>query len=270
MVGHVEWVEFAPVERMPVTGEIVHALDLWAEPAGGGAVAAVELARLAGRATLFTALGDDELGHRALAELQGLGVDVHAVFRRAPQRRAFTHVDAAGERTITVIGERSVPCAADDLPWRSLSGFDAVYLTGGDAGAVRAARAARVLTATPRALESLRSAGVVLDALVGSATDVGERYEAGDLDPEPGLVVRTNGASGGTFTRASGEAGAFTAATLPGPRVDAYGCGDCFAAGLTFGLAAGEPLEEALGRASRSGAAALCRRGAHGGAPAAR
>ena len=36
VVGHVEWVEFARVERVPVAGEIVHALDAWEEPGGGG------------------------------------------------------------------------------------------------------------------------------------------------------------------------------------------------------------------------------------------
>ena len=46
-----------------MAGEVVHATDPFEEPAGGGGVAAVQLARLAGQATLFTALGDDE--HRA-------------------------------------------------------------------------------------------------------------------------------------------------------------------------------------------------------------
>ena len=65
VIGHVEWVEFARVEHVPAPGEIVHALETWEEAAGGGAVAAVQLANLAGAATLFTALGSDELGRRA-------------------------------------------------------------------------------------------------------------------------------------------------------------------------------------------------------------
>ena len=55
VVGHVEWIEFVRVERVPLRGEIVHAQEVWAEAAGGGAVAAVQLARLAGSSTLFTA-----------------------------------------------------------------------------------------------------------------------------------------------------------------------------------------------------------------------
>src|SRR5438067_4172682 len=102
VVGHVEWVEFARVEHVPERGEIVHTLETWQEPAGGGAVAAVQLANLNGGASLFTSLGDDELGRRAHEQLSGRGVTVHAGQARQPQRRAFTYVDAEGERTITV------------------------------------------------------------------------------------------------------------------------------------------------------------------------
>src|SRR5437762_8080382 len=117
VVGHVEWVEFADVARVPAAGEIVNARRSWSEPAGGG-VAAVQLARLAGNCSLYTALGDDELGARSREGLERLGVRVLAATRSGkPTRRAFTFVDDAGERTITVIGERLHPERADALPW---------------------------------------------------------------------------------------------------------------------------------------------------------
>src|SRR5437899_2248424 len=83
VIGHVEWVEFALVERVPQAGEIVHATRTWQEPAGGGAVAAVQLLKLAGNATFYTALSDDGLGRKALEGLEALGVHVEAVFRPA-------------------------------------------------------------------------------------------------------------------------------------------------------------------------------------------
>src|SRR3954469_22440272 len=126
VVGHVEWIEFARVERVPVAGEIVHASDAWEEPGGGGAVAAVQLAKLAGGATLYTALGDDERGRRAKEELEARGLRVEAAFRPEPQRRGLVHVDAAGERTITVIGERLGPHGGDALPWHELAETDGV------------------------------------------------------------------------------------------------------------------------------------------------
>ncbi len=69
VVGHVEWVTFAHVPHIPTAGEIVHAEDTFEEPAGGGAVAAVQLARLAGEAVLVTALGEDEHGRRSVRAL---------------------------------------------------------------------------------------------------------------------------------------------------------------------------------------------------------
>src|SRR4051794_17011920 len=140
VVGHVEWVEFARVERVPAPGEIVHASEVWQEPGGGGAVSAGQLAKLGGGADFFTALGDDELGHRAYDELTRLGITVHAAWRPEPQRRGFVHVDSAAERTITVIGERLGPLGADALPWELLDEADAVYFTAGDPDAARQAR----------------------------------------------------------------------------------------------------------------------------------
>ena len=197
VVGHVEWVDFARVERVPRAGEIVDALESWAEPAGGGGVTAVQLSRLAGAAAFFTALGRDELRPRVERELSALGVRIEAAWRDEPQRRAFTFVDDAGERTITVIGERLEPRADDPLPWDELEGADAVYFTAGDVGALRHARRARVLVATARIMPVLQRGGVQLDALVHSGSDPSERYDAGDLDPPPQLVVTTAGPKGG-------------------------------------------------------------------------
>ncbi len=266
VVGHVEWVEFAQVAHVPAPGEIVHARETWQETGGGGAVAAVQLRKLAGASRFITALGDDDLGHRAHAELTTrYGVAVDAVFRPEPQRRAFTFVDDGGERTITVMGERLVPRAEDPVDWATLEGADGVYFTGGDTAALARARAARVLVATTRALPVLREGRVALDALVASATDAGERYEAGELDPPPRLVVLTHGAQGGEWRGEEGRTGRWAAAELPGPIVDAYGAGDSFAAGLTFALAAGHEIGEALELASRCGAACLTGRGPYAG-----
>lgn len=275
VVGHVEWVQFARVQRVPRAGEIVHASRAFDEPAGGGGVAAVQLRKLAGSVRLLTALGDDELAQQAGSRLrEHHGVELHAVSRAGPQRRCFTFLDDAAERTITVLGERIVPLRADPLPWEALGELDGIYFTGGDADAVRAASAARRLVATPRAMAALAAAGAQLDVLVGSATDAGEVYEPGMLDPQPHVVVRTNGELGGTWEltgeppawAGSGErAGSWAPTPLPGSPVDAYGCGDSFAAGLTYGLAAGMQLPAAIELGARCGAACLCGSGPYEG-----
>ena len=261
VVGHVEWIDFARVEHVPRPGEIVHVLEAWEQAAGGGAVAAVQLARLAGECLLLTALGDDARGHRAKAELESRGVRVEAAWRPEPQRRGFVYLDARAERTITVIGDRLGPRRADPLPWWELQHVDALYFTAGDPEAVRAARSARRLISTVRALDALREAHTEIDALVSSANDVGEHYASGELEPPPRLVVRTDGANGGSLVAADGSSSRWSAAPLPGPPVDAYGAGDSFAGGLTYGLAEGLSAQEALKLGARCGAACVTGRG---------
>ena len=77
-------------------------------------------------------------------------------------------------------------------------------------------------------------------------------------------MVRTAGAAGGSWETAD-AAGGYEAVPLPGPVRDAYGCGDSFAAGLTYGLGAGMALPEALELGARCGAACLTGRGPYEG-----
>jgi len=265
VVGHVEWVTFMQVPGVPAPGDIVHATDWWETPGGGGAGAAVQLTKLAGTCDFFTALGDDELGHRTKAELEALGVTVHAAFRPEATRRAITHVDATGERTITVLGARLAPEASEALDWEILSEIDAVYVTASDPDALRSARRARVVVATSRILELLRTTAVRLDAVVGSLNDASEVYPPGALDPPPGLVVRTDGERGGTFETDIGDKGDYRSPAPDGPVVDRYGAGDSFAAGLTYGLGAGMSPRAALALAARCGAAVVTGRGPFSG-----
>lgn len=258
VVGHVEWIEFVRVEAVPKPGEIVSATETWAEPAGGGGVAAVELARLAGSSSLFCLLGGDDLGARSRAGLEAARVRVHSPQSDGPQRRGFCYVDEVGERTITVLGDKPRPPGGEGtLPWEELADTDGVYFTAGDAAAVRQARRARVLVATARELPTLHAAGVELDALVASGEDDAERYQAGDLDPPPRLVVSTAGALGGWAQ----PGGPYKPAVTPGPYEDVYGAGDCFAAGLAYALGEGRPPDEALAFAAERAAAAMTRAG---------
>jgi ribokinase len=264
VVGHVEWVEFVFGDHVPAAGEIVHAAGGFEEPAGGGAVAAVQLARMAGGAELFTALGEDDLAERTRTRLGELDVAVHAATRRGRTRRAHTFLDARGERTITTIGERLEPRGEEDLPWDRLEGADGVYVTAADAAALRAARSAEVLVASPRAGQVLTDTPVELDALVFSDRDELESTLAHSLDPRPGLLVATRGADGGRYEAADGQSGTWAPVPPPGPIADTYGSGDSFAAAFTYGLAAGEGIEAALRLGAEAGAAGMTRRGPYG------
>ena len=259
VIGHVEWVSFVGVDHLPLAGEIQRASHSLELAAGGGAVIAVQLAKLTGRRIpFFTALGRDRVGTLAAEQLQALGLDLQVAWRDVPSRRAVTFIDSSGERTITVIGERLSPTASDPLVWASLSGCDGVFVTACDGAALDWARRARLLAATPRlGLELIQETGLQLDALIGSATDPGEIYRQGDLDPAPKLYVGTEAERGGF----SWPGGRFAALQRLGSLGDCYGAGDSFAAGVTAGLAAGWSLQQALSLGCHCGVACIGGRG---------
>ena len=217
VVGHVEACAFATVDHVPVAGEIVEAAKGWEQAAGGGAVAAVQLARLAGECLFLTAIADDRFGRAAKRDLEALGLRVEAAWRPATQRRAFVHLDATGERTITVTGDRLAPAIADPLPWAELESCDAVYFTAGDRGAAVAARKATRMVATIRAKEGLSGSGVELDVLVASAGDRGERYVSGAIEPLPRAAVLTAGVEGGLTENADGARDSLGRSASAGP-----------------------------------------------------
>ena len=276
MVGHVEWVQFLRVERFPVPGAIQRAQRDSTHAGGGAVVAAAALAEHGAEIDFYGAVGTDAIGDAAIRELEERGMTVHAARRPGATREVLTLLDDKGERTILPIGERLQPEGADDLDWSRLAAVDAAYITAGDQGALRHARAARVLVATPRLRERVDDPGVRLDALVYSTSDANEVQWAERLRSHTRLMVATEGPAGGHWWGASGGGsegasgggsegapdGRWSAVPPPGPVRDSYGCGDAFAAGFTFGLAAGKSVPEACAIGARWGAEMLTRVGA--------
>jgi ribokinase len=261
VVGHVEWVDFISVARFPCEGEVAHAAAAFSRAAGGGSVVAAVLAELGAEVDFYTALGRDAHGKAAAEELQSRGINLHVAWRpEEPTRRALTLLRGGGERTIVTIGERLAPRGDDDLDWSRLKSAAGVYFTAGDAGALQAARAATILTASPRAREALDVVGPRLDALIFSAHDTDEAGWAARVEQRARLLVATEGAAGGRWWGDSN--GRWRAVPPPGDPEDAYGCGDSFAAGFTFGLASGASVAEAATLGAECGARALIRLGA--------
>jgi ribokinase len=265
VIGHVEWVEFVSVPRLPRPGDVVHAASSFTRAAGGGGVVSAVLAELGADVDFFCALGDDAVGHAAAEQLRERGVRAHVAWREEPTRRAVTMLEDGGERTIVTIGKRLEPSGEDDLDWSRLRGADGAYVTAGDPAALARARQARVLVASPRARQALDARGAAddrgeIDALVLSASDHDEREWAHTVRGRARLLVTTEGAGGGRWWGAS--EGRWDAVPAPGPVVDSYGCGDSFAAGFTFALAAREPVADAAALGARCGARCLTLAGA--------
>jgi len=250
VIGHVEWVTFARAPFVPAAGEIVHLEEPFSQPAGGGAVTAVALARMGADVTFYTALGSDG---RSQPVLEAYGVRVEAAIRDRPQTEVLALLDPAGERTLYVIGENDAPVAADPLPWDEIASDAGCYFTGYDPETLRLGRRAPVLVVTARRFDALVKSGVRADALVGSGRDRGERFDLDRLVEPPRHVIVTDGMRGGT---------GYSAAAVPGPIVDTYGAGDTLVAGVLFGLASGWELDRTLAFAAERAAEALTWRGA--------
>ena len=260
VVGHVEWVQFLRVDHLPVPGEIETARRETTHSGGGAVVAGAALAEHGAAVDFYGAVGADDLGDVATADIARRGINVYMARRSAPTREVITLLDRAGERTILPIGERLRPHGADALEWERVAHADGAYVTAADRDALARARAARVLVVTPRLREEVGDAGFPIDAVIYSASDENEARWAASLEPTARLVLITEGAAGGRW-RGESE-GRWSAVPPPGPVRDSYGCGDAFAAGVTFGLGGGASIAEACAIGARWGAEMLTRVGA--------
>ena len=244
VIGHVEWVTFLDVDNIPKPGIISHANRQLEEPAGGGALVAVKMASIKkNEVHFFTSLGKDNLGEKSFARLNELGVKLNVAWRDLPTRKGISLVDSHGDRAITVIGERLEPKGSDSLPWNTLKTFDAVFITAGDSKAITYAREAKKVLATPRVdPQEFIASGIEIDALIGSGLDPYEIKRFDQFLPKPKIVIKTEGKKGGEII----PGGRFNSVKLNVPIKDSYGCGDCFAAGVTTGYAANWSLNRSI------------------------
>lgn len=256
VVGHVEHVTLGRVACLPGPGDIVHIESPRWFPGGGGGMAFSQLVKSRAEVHLFTALGNDEAAMQVEEEVARTGAFIHAARRDEPHTRDVVLITPDGERTILVVGQPLHPRAVDLLPWGLIASCEAAYFTAQGPGALRAARAARLLVVSARRRPALVRSGVRADVVVGSAVDPREASVLADYPVEPGALVLTEGARGGRIETASGVV-RFAAPPPPERTVAAYGAGDTFAGALTFYLAAGMPLAAACERAGFHAVAVL-------------
>ena len=121
--------------------------------------------------------------------------------------------------------------------------MDGIFITAGDNNLFKKARAANILCTTPRAgIDLINQSKVNLDALIGSNLDPDESFLLSDLKEKHRYVIKTEGEKGGIYI----PGGRFKAINNNDPKIDSYGCGDSFAAGILYGLAESWPIEKAL------------------------
>lgn len=227
---------------------------------GGGANAAVALAKAGRRVALAAVIGSDATADTALEDVEGAGIDTRLVARREGESKiTLILIDPAGERIVMGLDWEAAPVPSVPGPatWPTLRP-GGLFIRSPYRGAEAWAEACDgpVIAHWPAPKLSART-----QVLVASADDLEARVlddplAAGRaaLGEDVAWVVVTRGAGGAT---AYGARGAIHA---PAPRatvVDATGAGDVFAAGLLDALTSGAPMDKALVHACAWGAAAV-------------
>tara|TARA_Y100001978_G_C23613569_1_gene394779 strand:- start:180 stop:1055 length:876 start_codon:yes stop_codon:yes gene_type:complete len=244
VIGHIEWINFLKVDNLPRPGIISHAAKSFEIPAGGGSVIAKTLNELTNnKVHFFTSLGRDSFGERSYEILQDMGMNLHVAWRDKPTRKGFSLIDKKGERSITVIGERLEPKFNDKLNWDILKDMDGIFVTAGDFNLLKAARASKVLCVTPRfGIDKINQSKIKIDSLIGSNLDPGEFYLEKDLKIKPTFIIKTEGEAGGLCI----PGGRYKASELRNKKIDSYGCGDSFSAGILYGLTSDWNIEKSI------------------------
>jgi ribokinase len=264
---------------LPGAGETVTGGTFERHGGGKSANQAVAAARQGAAVRMIGAVGQDDLGDEAVADLAGEGIDVSAIARVAAATGvALIVVDEAGENQIAVASGANLELTPDAveaaLAGAEPGGVALIALEVPDPpvlAAVRAARAAGlhvVLNPAPaRPLpDELLELAPLLTPNQPEATTL-----SGETDPEAAaraLTART----GAPVVVTIGPEGALLAdgdalERIPAPRVEAVdttGAGDAFNGALAAALAGGAELADAVRTAVAAAAESVRRPGARG------
>ncbi|MCD2147385.1 PfkB family carbohydrate kinase [Gordonia paraffinivorans] len=278
-------------DRLPGPGETVVGPRLDKFGGGKGANAAIAAARMKVPVRYCGAVGDDELGREALAELSASGVDVTdvAVLDDVATGTALIVVDAAGENQIAVAAganaaltpahvrlavERAEGWAGCVLVSTEISpaAVNAAVAAASEIGllcvlnpapvhdeVVASARAASVLTPNSSELRDLCT------ALSLQFTDVGEAAATVARATGAYLVV-TRGSHGALVAGPDGTVDHLPALTVSDVR-DTTGAGDTFNGALAAALSSGMPVGAASTLAVRAASLSVRHVGARTGMP---
>jgi ribokinase len=270
VVGSINADLVVTLDRLPAPGETVIGGRFARHGGGKGANQAVAAARAGARVRFVGAVGDDDFGGAALAELEAEGIDVSAVVRLAdePTGVALIAVDHEGRNQIAVAsganarvdGAAVGELRASDVCLLGFEVPDAAVVAGARAAAAAGARI--VLNPAPaREIPDavLDAPGLVLTPNAGEAEALGGGRALAERTGGP--VIVTRGAEGAVLLDAASET------AIPAPAVDVVdttGAGDAFNGVLAAGLAAGLDLVDAARRAVEAATASVRVAGARG------
>lgn len=281
-VGHSALDRIYRIEAFPQHPTKVRALEHVEAGGGMAANASVAIARLGGKAELWSRAGDDAAGAAIRAGLKAERVDVRYLqgFEGARSSTSAIIVDDRGERLIVGQRDAGMPSDTSWLPLERVREADAVlgdlrWLEGLRTAftEARKAKVPTVLDADLGAREALEGILALTDYAIFSAPALREFAQASSdaanlehvLKLGPTHAGVTLGAQGYLWREQDGSGG-----EVPGFSVsvtDTTGAGDAFHGAFTLLLAEGRPVGDCA-RAATAAAAIKCTRlGSRSGLP---
>jgi ribokinase len=275
--ANLDFVVRAP--HIPAPGETVLGRDFQTFPGGKGANQAVACARAGAAPThMLLALGDDAFAAPLEASLVQAGVQLHLLrVKNQATGTAFICVADDAENAITVAPGANLALSPSDLP--PLTGFSHLLLqleiplptVLAYAQAARAQGATVVLNAAPAQLLQPELLALIDLLIVNEGELAVVAQHPGPMAdclarlPVPCVVV-TLGSRGCCAWR---DGTLLTQPAFDISPIDSTGAGDTFCGALVAALSQGQPLAQALQRASAAGALACTRLGAQSSIPTA-
>lgn len=264
VVGSINADLFIRMPALPGRGETVAGGQPEWFPGGKGANQAVAAARMGGHVVMHGAVGDDEPGQMALANLESAGVDLRYVTKTSvPTSIALVMVEESGENQIVIAKGANDEVVVDKA---QVSEADAVILQNEIpvAAMLEAADACTGLlcvnAAPARALPT-----ELLDRIDVLIVNEPEFESYGK--PTKGVVVITKGKAEAVVM----QDGEVKATALP-PSVDAIdtvGAGDTFVGAFVVAMTSGLSLQDSLNRAVHAASLSTLKEGAQTGMPTA-
>lgn len=281
-VGHAALDRIYRIEAFPPEPTKVRALEHVEAGGGMAANAAVAIARLGGRAELWSRTGDDAAGVAIRAGLRAEKVDVRYLlaYEGARSSTSAIIVDDRGERLIVGQRDAGMPSGTSWLPLERVADADVVlgdvrWLEGLRATFARAReeRKPTVLDAELGAREALPGILKLTDYAIFSRPSLRE-FAPGETDQDrlkavlalgPRHAGVTLGGEGYAWREADGGTGAVPAFKVA--VTDTTGAGDAFHGAFALMIAEGRPVAEAARLGCATAALKCTRLGSRAGLP---
>jgi ribokinase len=278
VVGSVNVDLVVRLPRLPRPGQTASGGVFAVHPGGKGGNQAVAAARLGADVSMVAALGDDDHGRDARADLEREGVGTGFVgtvpgatgvavvlvdetaenlIALAPGANAALRPDAVSAALVSLASGPAVVLASLEVPVPAVEAAAAVAAERGWPFVLNPAPAVPLPGALLRRTD-------VLTPNEGELAVLADAGSAALLDAGVGAVVVTHGAAGAAVHERAGE---LVVPAPPVEAVDATGAGDCFSGALAWALGSGLALPDAVRLAVTAASLSTRASGARTGCP---